>query len=141
MQIDGSPKLSCSFSFLPHSCTSVSSPPSSIPPFLPHLRSHPCAHHMPSCMATSGSPLRRQSMMLLSVGPIMSLSSTFSNYPHPSMVGQQRRCVKTFLLASTCVNPFIQIAESPRPSSQVASSLENITHFLTHHFPTSSGES
>ena len=80
-------------------------------------------------------------MMLSSISPIMSLSSTFSNYPRPSMVGQQRRRVKTFLLASTGVDPFIQIAESPRLSSQVASSLENITHFLTHHFPTSSGES
>lgn len=34
-----------------------------------------------------------------------------------------------------------KIAESPRLSSQVASSLENITHFLTHRFPTSSGKS
>jgi hydroxymethylglutaryl-CoA reductase (NADPH) len=38
------------------------------------------------------------------------------------------------------VDPFIQIAESPRLSSQVANSLENITYFLTHHFPTSSGK-
>jgi hydroxymethylglutaryl-CoA reductase (NADPH) len=34
----------------------------------------------------------------------------------------------------------MQIAESPRLSSQVASSLENITHFLTHDFPTPSGK-
>jgi hydroxymethylglutaryl-CoA reductase (NADPH) len=33
-----------------------------------------------------------------------------------------------------------KIAESPRLSSQVANSLENITYFLTHHFPTSSGK-
>jgi hydroxymethylglutaryl-CoA reductase (NADPH) len=33
-----------------------------------------------------------------------------------------------------------QIAESPILSSQVVSSLENVTHFLTHHFPTSSGK-
>ena len=43
--------------------------------------------------------------MLSSVGPITSLSSTFSNYPRPSMVGQQRRCMKPFLLASARVGP------------------------------------
>ena len=73
--------------------------------FSPHLRSHPCAHHMPSCVATSGSPLRRRSTMLSSVSPITSLSSTFSNYPRPLMVGQQRRCVKPFLLASARIGP------------------------------------
>jgi hydroxymethylglutaryl-CoA reductase (NADPH) len=33
-----------------------------------------------------------------------------------------------------------KIAESPILSSQVVSSLENVTHFLTHHFSTSSGK-
>jgi hydroxymethylglutaryl-CoA reductase (NADPH) len=33
-----------------------------------------------------------------------------------------------------------QIAENPMLSSQVAYSLENMTDFLTHHFPTSSGK-
>ena len=73
--------------------------------FSPRLCSHPCARHMRSCVAMSGSPLPRRSSMLSSVWPITSLSSTFSNYPCPSMVGQQRRCVKTFLLASAHVNP------------------------------------
>jgi len=114
----------------------MSSPPSSIPLSSPRLPSHTCAHHMRSCVATSGWPFRRRSM-----SPIASLSSTFSNYPCPSIVGQQRRCVQTSLLAFIRVDPFTQIAESPRLSSQVASSLENITHFLTHRFPTSSGKS
>ena len=35
----------------------------------------------------------------------------------------------------------MQIAENPIFSSQVTYSLENMTHFLTHHFPTSSGKS
>lgn len=34
----------------------------------------------------------------------------------------------------------MQIAENPILSSQVTYSLENMTHFLTHHFPTSSGK-
>ena len=110
----------------------MSSPPSSIPPFSLRLPSRPCAHHMRSCVAMSGSQFRRR--------PIASLSSTFSNYPCPSMAGQQRRRVKTSPLASARVDPFVQIAESPRLSSQVVSSLENITQFLTHRFPTSSGK-
>ena len=73
--------------------------------FLPHLHSHPCARHMRSCMAISGLPLPRRSSMLLSVQPITSLSLTFSNYPCPLMVGQQRRCMKTFLLASARIDP------------------------------------
>ena len=73
--------------------------------FSPRLRSHPCAHHMHSCMAMSGLLLPRQSSMLSSVQPITSLSSTSSNYPCPSMVGQQRRCMKTFLLASARIDP------------------------------------
>jgi len=35
----------------------------------------------------------------------------------------------------------MQIAENPVLSSQVTHSLDNMTHFLTHHFPTSSGKS
>ena len=63
-------------------------PSSSIPPFSPHVRSHSCAHHMRSYVATtpSGSPFRRQCTTLSSVGPIASLSSTFSNYPCHSAV-------------------------------------------------------
>ncbi len=38
-------------------------------------------------------------------------------------------------------NYLMQIAENPILSSQVAYSLGNMTHFLTHHFPTSSGKS
>jgi hydroxymethylglutaryl-CoA reductase (NADPH) len=38
-------------------------------------------------------------------------------------------------------NSLMQIAENPMLSSQVTYSLENVTHFLTHHFPTSSGKS
>src|SRR6266576_3332576 len=38
-------------------------------------------------------------------------------------------------------NVLMQIAENPILSSQVTYSLENMTHFLTHHFPTSSGKS
>jgi len=38
-------------------------------------------------------------------------------------------------------NLFTQIAENPILSSQVTYSLENMTRFLTHHFPTSSGKS
>jgi len=73
--------------------------------FSPCLHSHPCARHMRSYVVMSGLPLPRQSSMLLSVQPITSLSLTFSNYPCPLMVGQQRRCMKTFLLASACINP------------------------------------
>jgi len=54
--------------------------------FSPRLCSHPCTRHMCSCMAMSGLPLPRQSSMLSSVQPIMSLSLTFSNYPCPSSV-------------------------------------------------------
>jgi Sterol-sensing domain of SREBP cleavage-activation len=57
------------------------------------------------------------------------------------MLGQQRRCGQVPLLHFRCINRLIQIADSSRLSSQVASSLENITHFLTHRFLASSGMS
>ena len=44
-----------------------------------------------------------------------------------------------FLSNITPSNYLMQIAENPVLSSQVAYSLENMTHFLSHHFPASSG--
>jgi hydroxymethylglutaryl-CoA reductase (NADPH) len=50
--------------------------------------------------------------------------------------------VRTAFLSNIApTNFFMQIAENPILSSQVAYSLENVTHFLTHNFPTSSGKS
>jgi hydroxymethylglutaryl-CoA reductase (NADPH) len=57
------------------------------------------------------------------------------------MPGQQTRYVHVPVIHVRCINQLIQIADSSRLSSEVASSLENITHFLTHRFPTSSGKS
>jgi hydroxymethylglutaryl-CoA reductase (NADPH) len=50
--------------------------------------------------------------------------------------------VRTAFLSDIApTNVLMQIAENPILSSQVAYSLENMTHFLTHHFPTLSGKS
>lgn len=114
----------------------MSSPPSSIPLSSHRLTSHHCAHHTRSCVATTGLLFRRR--MPSPVSPLASLPLTFSNYPCLSILGWQRR--RVYILSGfACVDTFMQIAESPRLSSQVSSSLENITHFLTHNFPTSSG--
>ncbi|KAH9968240.1 hydroxymethylglutaryl-coenzyme A reductase-domain-containing protein [Russula dissimulans] len=55
-------------------------------------------------------------------------------FPHVSVVDLQQ------FTMSFDARTAKKIAESSRLSSQVANSLDNVTHFLTHHFPTSSGK-
>ncbi len=78
--------------------------------------------------------------------------SALPHHPHVTAVDLQQlvmsfdaRTAKKVDFIYSCVflymhtNPFVQISENSRLSSQVASSLENITHFLTHRFHTVSG--
>jgi hypothetical protein len=79
-------------------------------------------------------------MTLLPISPLESLLSTFSKLLWLLMPGRRRRRAQKILPYFARTHQSLQIAESPILSSQVVSSLENVTHFLTHDFPTSSGK-
>lgn len=117
----------------------MSSPPLSILLSSLQLRSHPYARPMHSGTTAAGHPYRKTNGTPLSPIPHTPPPSTFSNWLCLLMLGRRRRYAAVTHDKFTRIKTLIQISENSRLSSQVASSLENITDFLTHRFPTASG--